>query len=90
MDEKDELLFNSEIDGSWFTVDENDVLVDEWERYLGVPADLRDYFRQKHGDLFSVDHWEEAQRRVRSSELHYVYPYPPERRLSTDGRILGN
>ena len=79
--EQDELLWNSESDGAWFTVAENDVLVDEWERFLGVPLDLRDYFRQRHGDLFRTDYWEEVQRSVMSGELHYVLPYPPERRL---------
>lgn len=79
--EQDELLWNTEIDGAWFPVHENDVLVDEWERFLGVPPDLQDYFRQKHGDLFTTDYWAEVQRRVMSGELHYVLPYPSERRL---------
>ena len=85
MDEKDEMLWNSEIDGSWFSVGENDVLVDEWERYLGVPVELRDYFRRKHGELFTVDYWLQAQQRVSSGELHYVQPYPRARRLVRNG-----
>jgi isocitrate dehydrogenase kinase/phosphatase len=83
----DELLWNSEIDGAWFRVDANDVLVDEWETFLGVPHDLRDYFRQKHGDLFTTDYWTEVQRRVQAGELHYVLPYPAERRLASGWRI---
>jgi isocitrate dehydrogenase kinase/phosphatase len=82
MDEKDELLWNGELDGPWFSVDENDVLVDEWERYLGVPPDLRDYFRRAHGDLFTTEFWTETQQRVRAGQPYYVQPYPPERRLS--------
>ena len=80
--ERDEFLWNTEIDGAWFAVDEFDVLVDEWERYLGVPADLRDYFRRKHGDLFTIGYWTGVQRRVAAGEFHYVVPYPPERRLA--------
>jgi isocitrate dehydrogenase kinase/phosphatase len=80
--EKDEWLWNSEVDGAWFAVDENDVLVDEWERFLGVPPDLQEYFRRKHGDLFTVAYWEDVQRRLLSGEVHYVLPYPQERRLS--------
>jgi isocitrate dehydrogenase kinase/phosphatase len=79
--ENDEFLWNTERDGAWFAVDEFDVLVDEWERYLGVPADLRDYFRQRHGDLFTTDYWTNVQRRVAAGELHYVVPYPAERCL---------
>jgi len=82
MDEKDELLWNGELDGPWFRVEENDVLVDEWERYLGVPPDLREYFRRVHGDLFTLEFWTETQQRVRSGQPYYVQPYPPERRLS--------
>ena len=62
--EQDEFLWNTEIDGAWFTVDEFDVLVDEWERFLGVPPDLKDYFRRKHGDLFTIGYWTDIQRRV--------------------------
>jgi isocitrate dehydrogenase kinase/phosphatase len=80
-DEQDELLWNSETDGAWFSVGEDDVLVDEWERYLGVPPDLQNYFREKHGDLFTVDYWEQLQRRILAGKLHFVIPYPPERRL---------
>jgi isocitrate dehydrogenase kinase/phosphatase len=80
--ERDEFLWNTEIDGAWFSVDEFDVLVDEWERYLGVPRDLRDYFHRKHGDLFTTEYWIDVQRRVAADELHYVVPYPPERRLA--------
>jgi isocitrate dehydrogenase kinase/phosphatase len=80
--EQDELLWNSETDGAWFSVGENDVLVDEWERYLGVPSDLQDYFRERHGDLFTVNYWDEVQRRILAGKLHFVIPYPPERRLA--------
>ncbi|MBZ5727654.1 MAG: bifunctional isocitrate dehydrogenase kinase/phosphatase [Acidobacteriia bacterium] len=80
-DERDELLWNSETNGAWFSVEEDDVLVDEWERFLGVPADLRDYFRQRHGDLFTVAYWEEVQRRVKAGEWYRVLPYPADRRL---------
>ncbi|MFN7993486.1 MAG: isocitrate dehydrogenase kinase/phosphatase AceK regulatory subunit [Bryobacteraceae bacterium] len=80
-DERDEFLWNSETDGAWFRVDENDVLVDEWERYLGVPPDLDEYFRQKHGDLFTVEYWSEVQERIMAGKLHFIRPYPAERTL---------
>jgi isocitrate dehydrogenase kinase/phosphatase len=83
-DERDELLWNTETDGAWFSVDENDVLVDEWERFLGVPADLQEYFRNRHGDLFTVEYWDQVQRRIMAGKLHFVLPYPGERRLAKD------
>ena len=86
-DERDELLWNTETDGAWFTVDENDVLVDEWERFLGVPSDLQEYFRQRHGDLFTVKYWDEVQRRIMEGKLYFVLPYPAERRLMKDGGL---
>jgi isocitrate dehydrogenase kinase/phosphatase len=79
--EEDELMWNTEVDGPWFSVGENDVLVDEWERFLGIPSDVQDHFRETHGDLFTLDYWAEVQGRVKSGELHYVLPYPRERRL---------
>ena len=83
-DEQEELLWNTETDGAWFSIDKYDVLVDEWARFLGVPTDLQSYFREKHGDLFTVDYWEEVQRRIMAGKLHFVLPYPPERRLVKD------
>jgi isocitrate dehydrogenase kinase/phosphatase len=68
--EKDECLWNTEVDGAWFAVDEFDVIVDEWERYLGVPPDLRDNFRHRHGDLFTIDYWTGVQCRVAAGEFH--------------------
>src|ERR1039457_2703823 len=83
-DEQDELLWNTETDGAWFSIEENDVLVDEWERFLGVPPDLQNYFREKHGDLFTVNYWDQVQRCITAGKLHFVLPYPPERRLVKD------
>ena len=80
--EQDEFLWNTETDGAWFAVDEFDVLVDEWERFLGVPPDLHDYFRRKHGDLFTLGYSVDVQRRLAASEVHSVVPYPPERCLA--------
>ena len=80
--DEDEFLWNTEVDGPWFAVNEFDVLVDEWERFLGVPPDLADFFRRKHGDLFTVAYWNGVQRRVAAGEFHYVLPYPPERCLA--------
>ena len=81
LSEEDEFLWNTEVDGPPFHVDEFDVLVDEWERYLGIPPDLQDYFRRKHGDLFTLGFWEDVQRRIVAGEIHYVVPYPRERCL---------
>ncbi|HBY58848.1 MAG TPA: hypothetical protein DEH78_03440, partial [Solibacterales bacterium] len=77
----DEDSWNAERDGSWFHVDEDDVLVDEWERFIGIPLDLRAFFLARHGDLFTLAYWNEVRRRAARGKLHFVLPYPPERRL---------
>jgi isocitrate dehydrogenase kinase/phosphatase len=83
--EQDELLWDTETDGAWFPIDENDVLVDEWERFLGIPADLQDYFWHKHGALFTVSYWAGIQQQLRNGRVHFVLPYPGERRLPHSG-----
>jgi isocitrate dehydrogenase kinase/phosphatase len=85
--EQDEFLWNTEVDGPWFRVEECDVLVDEWEQFLSVPPDLREYFRRKHSDLFTIEYWERVQRRLAAGEFHYVVPYPPGRCLGTRGQV---
>ena len=81
--EKDELLWNTEVDGAWFAVGEFDVLVDEWERYLGCAARPDATISAAGTGIFSqLDYWAGVQRRVAAGEFHYVVPYPAERCLA--------
>ncbi|MBX6366007.1 MAG: bifunctional isocitrate dehydrogenase kinase/phosphatase [Gemmatimonadetes bacterium] len=68
-------------DTPWFHVGEHDVFPEEFPRFLGVPAPLRDAFHDVHGDLFTVDFWRGMQERVRAGEIMDFFPYRPERRL---------
>lgn len=77
----DDFTWNVELNGPWFRVEPDDVLVDEWERFLGIPPDLQACFLRRHGDLFTLDYWSEARRRITRGMLHFVLPYPPDRRL---------
>ena len=79
--EEDEFRWNTDAEGPWFPVADFDVLVDEWEKFLGVPSDLRDYFRQKHRELFTVAYWVEVQRRLADGATYHVLPYPADRCL---------
>jgi len=68
----------------WYTVAEGDVFPEEFERFLGLPADLADLFRAVHRDLLTPDYWRGVQERLRAGEILHVYPYPARKRFDED------
>ena len=65
----------------WFYVDENDVFPEEFQKFLGLNAPLRDVFYEHHNDLFEVDFWQQAQQMIQAGELSHIYPYARNCRL---------
>lgn len=65
----------------WFTPAENDIFPEEFERFLGLPPDLRKTFVGQHGRLFTAAFWRELQDRHRAGEIMDFFPYPDHRRL---------
>jgi len=65
----------------WFSPGPDDVFPEEFERFLGLPQPLRGQFVEAHGDLFTVEFWQENQRRHRAGEIPDFFPYLPSRRL---------
>lgn len=60
----------------------NDIFPEEFRRFLGLPADLREVFTNHHSDLLTADWWTEIQSRVEDGELIEIPPYSDEFRLS--------
>lgn len=70
-------------DETWFGVGPRDVFPEEFSRFLGLPAALRDLLERSHGELRLVDFWQEMQARVRSGEILDLFPYHHSKRLAT-------
>lgn len=68
-------------DEAWFGVGPRDVFPEEFRRFLGLSAPLREALEQSHGDLYQVRFWQEMQARVSSKEIVDIFPYYPSRRL---------
>jgi isocitrate dehydrogenase kinase/phosphatase len=68
----------------FFSVDEEDVFPEQWLPFLVPAGPLRDVFLREHGDLLTVDFWQEMQRRQETGEIPDFYPYPQTRRLRPD------
>jgi isocitrate dehydrogenase kinase/phosphatase len=69
----------------WFHVGEHDVFPEEFRPFFLLQGALGDAFLQAHGDLFSIEFWQEMQRRQDSGEMVDFFPYPAARRLGADG-----
>jgi isocitrate dehydrogenase kinase/phosphatase len=65
----------------WFYVDENDVFPEEFQKFLGLRAPLRDVFIKHHNDLFEVSFWQQAQQMIQAGELPHIFPYARDCRL---------
>ena len=66
----------------WFYVDDDDVFPEEFQKFLGLRAPLRDVFCEHHHDLFEVSFWQRAQQMIQAGELPHIYPYARECRLT--------
>ncbi|HBY94992.1 MAG: bifunctional isocitrate dehydrogenase kinase/phosphatase [Ardenticatenaceae bacterium] len=66
----------------WFSVGEHDIFPEEFERFLGLQAYLKQVFMEKHSDLLDVEFWQDMQVRHRAGEVIDVFPYRQSKRLS--------
>lgn len=74
--------YDDEMDSeTWFYVDENDVFPEEFPKFLGLRASLRNVFYDYHGELFEVRFWQRAQQMIQAGELPHIYPYARNCRL---------
>ena len=68
-------------DAPWFHVGAHDVFPEEFPRFLGLPANLKQALLDVHGDLFTCRFWHDMQARQRAGEIVDFFPYPASRRL---------
>lgn len=65
----------------WYSVGPYDVFPEEFERFLFTSPELRNIFRERHGDLFTVEYWWDMQESIRRGQVMDVYPYRRKRRF---------
>lgn len=68
----------------WVSYGDNDVFPEQFPRFLGVPARLRDALVQRHPEIFDAAWWRELQARLRDGDWNDVPPYPSTSRLSRE------
>ena len=62
-------------DEPWFYVGENDIFPEEFRRFTGLPKPLLDLFMEYHGDIFTVDFWQERQAAIEAGDFSHIFPY---------------
>jgi len=65
----------------WFTVRDNDIFPEEFERFLGLQGNWREVFLAHHADLFDPNFWRQHQARLNAGEVMHIFPYDRSRRL---------
>ncbi len=59
----------------WFSVSEEDVFPEEFEKYFLTHPLIRNHFAEIHGDLMTADFWRQKQKFIQAGILEDVYPY---------------
>ena len=65
----------------WFSVHENDIFPEEFQRFLGLPRVLQGVFQEHHGYLFDAEFWQGMQARHRAGEVLDIFPYKQSKRF---------
>jgi isocitrate dehydrogenase kinase/phosphatase len=65
----------------YWTIRQNDVFPEQFERFLVSDPQLREMFYEHHRDLLDPAFWAGTQDRVRDGVLEDVFPYPEEIRF---------
>jgi len=65
----------------YWSVGENDVFPEQFERFLVADPKARGIFYEYHRDLLDPAFWRAKQDRVRAGEQEDVFPYPEEQRF---------
>jgi len=68
-------------DQPWFSLGEDDVFPEEFERFLEFQGRDREVFYEHHADLLEVDFWRSMQQLNRGGEVIDFFPYPEAVRL---------
>ncbi|MEM9928755.1 MAG: bifunctional isocitrate dehydrogenase kinase/phosphatase [Bacteroidota bacterium] len=59
----------------WYTVRPNDIFPEEFPGFLMRAGPNLNYLRQKHGQIFDADFWNDLKQRLLDGEIMDVYPY---------------
>lgn len=66
----------------WYSIAPNDVFPEEFSILTACNPKVRRIFNELHGDLLSVEFWQEMQQQVSSGEIIDIFPYRQKQRFS--------
>lgn len=59
----------------WYPVRPNDIFPEEFPGFLMRAGPNLQYLKEKHGDIFDADFWNDVKRRLQAGEIMDVFPY---------------
>ncbi|TXF88061.1 bifunctional isocitrate dehydrogenase kinase/phosphatase [Neolewinella aurantiaca] len=59
----------------WYSVRPNDIFPEEFPGFLMRAGPNLNYLRDKHGEIFDADFWNDLKRRIQAGEIMDVFPY---------------
>jgi isocitrate dehydrogenase kinase/phosphatase len=68
--------------GAWFYVAPNDVFPEQFIQCIGLSPELRQLFRQWHGELLTANWWSQMRTRLAEGETIDVLPYSLHSRVT--------
>jgi isocitrate dehydrogenase kinase/phosphatase len=71
-----------ELEENWVVAGSNDFFLDEIYKYTGIPEPLKEIFREIHGDLLTLEYWDDIRHRVHQGEIVDITPYDRAKRFA--------
>jgi isocitrate dehydrogenase kinase/phosphatase len=65
----------------WIFATEEDFFMDEIDRYSGIPKPLKGIFKSIHGELYTLNFWNDLTEKLKAGEIFDVIPYDRSKRF---------
>jgi isocitrate dehydrogenase kinase/phosphatase len=72
----------------WIVATQEDFFLDELDRYSGIPSLLKGIFKSVHGDLYTMEFWDNLTAQLRNGEIFDIIPYDRTRRFHDQSRTM--
>lgn len=76
-----------ETDDARIVAGPNDFFIDELKHFLGIPPSLHGIFLAEHADLFTLEYWQDMQRKDRAGEIVDITPYDRRKKFPNRPRL---
>jgi isocitrate dehydrogenase kinase/phosphatase len=65
----------------WYFVGDHDIFPEEFQTFIHLPGPLKEVFEKAHGDLYTVEFWQNIKERIEQGVIMHIFPYERKKRF---------